>query len=149
LSIMLRSGPLVTGLLLLAVALAGCSGADHDVVETAAAYEPPAGAPDFCTRLAGAAHVDDIPAAVGAIAADARTAEARADLTAAIGELRDVLGAVRDDGGYPRLDSALDDLVAGLIVTSSGPLSEGTQLAISSNLDAVGRQAQTACEFPR
>jgi hypothetical protein len=148
---MLRSRPLATGLLLLA-ALTGCTdGADDDAEPPprADAYVPPSGAPEFCGSLADAAHLDDIPAAVGAIAADARTAEARSDLTAAVGELRDVLDAVRADGGHPRLDAALDDLVTALIELSAGPLTEATQLAITSNLDTIGQQTQPVCEYPR
>jgi hypothetical protein len=146
----LAGRPLVVGLLLLSAT--GCTGdADDEPQDTASAvasYDVPPGAPEFCARLAAARHVDDIPAAVGGIAAGAPAADTRAHLLAAMDELRYVLAAVREDGGYVQLDAALDDLIAALQGTTGGRLTQSAQAAITAGLDDVGRETQPVCEFP-
>lgn len=150
---MLIRRPSVLGLLIPLAAVTGCEGpADRDeAVSTDAAvvsYEAPAGAPAFCSTLAGSTRIADLPRAVGALAAETGTVEARLQLTAGIDDLQAVLDEVRAEGGHERLRSALEQLVTTLAGALDSPLPDSAGSDISVDLDAVGRQAQPICQFP-
>jgi hypothetical protein len=144
----------VPGLLVLLVAgTAGCSTPDATAsVERAdvavRSYAPPSGAPDFCAVLAGSSHLTDVPSAVGTLTADPEDIEAGLALTAAIGELKDVLDGVRAHSGFVELDSSLEQLAGALRDAREGPMTDAVRTAISTGLDDVGRQVQPVCGFP-
>ena len=148
----------VTGAVLCCLALAGCTGsgsppaAEADEVGSAVAglagWRPPADAPEFCTVLAGAEHVDDVPGAVGHLLADPADTRQAWRLTQSSGELRDARDAVRREGGHADLTAALDDLIEALELAASCPVDEETSERIAEGLSAVGRYAQRDCEFP-
>jgi hypothetical protein len=145
--------PSALGLLMLLGAVTGCEAeADRTVsVSTDAAvvsYAAPDGAPSFCTTLAGSTRLAAIPRAIGALAAETGTVEARLDLTAGIDDLQAVLEDVRADEGHERLGSAIEQLVATLTSAMDSPLTDAVRTGISDDLDAVGRQAQPICRFP-
>lgn len=148
----MRNGGSAVCLLVLVTATAGCTA---QAAETHAAdglavpaYQPPAGAPRFCTELAGSTHLATLPRAVGTLTAKSDDVDARHDVSLAIADLEPVLTEVRARPGYPALETALADLVAALHKATEAPLDDGITQAISSGLDAVGEQAQPVCRFP-
>jgi hypothetical protein len=148
----------VTGAALCCLALVGCTGSESSPDERAGEVEPAvagltdwrpsADAPQFCTVLAGAEHVDDIPGAVGHLLADPTDTRQAWRLTQSSGELRDARDAVRRESGHADLAVALDDLVETLALAASGQVDEATSERIADGLAAVGRHAQPVCEFP-
>jgi len=148
----MRNGGAAVCLLVLVTATAGCTA---EAAEThaadgiaVAAYQPPAGAPRFCTELAGSTHLTTLPRAVGTLAAKSDDVDARHDVNLAIADLEPVLTEVRARREYPALDTALADLVAALHKATEASLDDGVTKAISSGLDAVGEQVQPVCRFP-
>jgi hypothetical protein len=145
--------PGVLGLLIVLAAVTGCTppAGSPEPVRTDAAvvsYAAPAGAPAFCSTLAGSTRLGDISRAVGALAAETGTVEARLQLTGGIDDLEAVLDEVRAEGGYERLGSALEQLVATLSDAMDSPLTDSAGTDIGADLDEVGRQAQPICRFP-
>lgn len=139
---------------LLLAAVAACGPADDArpaaaAAEAAAApsYEAPAGAPGFCARLASLGELGGLPASIGTLLAGADV-EARTQVSRAVGELREVLSEVRDEGGHDQLETALDDLVRALGAAVDGPLTASVGGSVSAGLAQVGERAQPPCGFP-
>ncbi|UOY00202.1 hypothetical protein [Blastococcus sp. PRF04-17] len=138
--------------------VAGCTGSseapatERGDTEPAVAglsdWQPPAGAPEFCTTLAATEHVEQIPDAVGVLLDDPADTQQAWRLSRSAGELRDVRDAVRAEGGHGELAGALDELVQALSLAASGPLDEESTDRIADGLSDVGRAAQPICEFP-
>ena len=111
-------------------------------------WQPPAGAPEFCSVLAGADDVDDIPDAVGLLQADPADTQQAYRLTQGSGDLQEVRAAVRREAGHADLAEALDDVVDALTLAAAGNPDQATAERIADGLAAVGRYAQPVCEFP-
>lgn len=147
----------VTGTAVLCLILVGCTGPGSPATEPGGSdpvmrgpvdWQPPADAPAFCSVLAGARHVTDIPEAVGTLVADPTDTQQAWRLAQSTGELREARDAVRRGSGPAELAAALDDLVDALALAAAGPLDAGTKHRIADGLAAVGRHAQPSCEFP-
>ena len=140
----------LAGLLVLVFLAASCTAepGEPDPDAAVASYTAPRDAPAFCDLLADSTELPRVPTAIGALAADLGSVEARLTLTGAIVELRAVQDDVRDEPGYGPLETALDDLVAGLTQVTSGPLTTSALTSISSGLAAVGERTQPVCRFP-
>ena len=110
-------------------------------------YEAPAGAPDFCSRLASVAELGRLPVSIGTLAAG-RDVEARAQVSGVVRELRGVLAEVRSEGGHAGLVAALDGLVHALGEVGDGPLPDPVRGAVAAGLEQVDVQAQPTCGFP-
>jgi hypothetical protein len=136
----------------LLAAVAACGSTEEaasagDTGTAVPAYEAPAGAPGFCTRLASLTELDRLPVSLGTLAAGTDV-EARTQVSGAVGELRGVLSDVRSQGGHEVLASALDGLVQALGQVGGGPLSEPVRNGVTAGLEQVAVQAQPACGFP-
>jgi hypothetical protein len=145
--------PRVLGLLLLLGSTTACSGAQTQpsVERTDVAvqsYAPPAGAPGYCTLLAGSPHLVGLPVAIGTLTARPGDVEAKLALSAAVGDLRAVGEEVARDDGTAALGAALDELTAALARAEAGPLTDAVRTAVSTGLDDVGLLVQPACDFP-
>ena len=148
----------VTGLALLCLSLAACTGSQAPPADRAGEFEPavaglaewraPDDAPEFCTVLAEAEHVDEIPDAVGRLLADPSDTQQAWRLTQSSGELQEARDVAREESGHADLAAALDDLVEVLTLAAPGPVDERMSERIADGLAAVGRYAQPACEFP-
>jgi hypothetical protein len=147
----------VVGAVLCGLVLTGCTGSGTPAPDRVASgaevagldgWRLPAGAPEFCTALADAEHVDKIPEAVGLLMADPADPYQAWRLTQSTGDLREARDAVRREGAHAELAAALDELVDALVVASSGPLDQEATERIADGLADVGRQAQPPCEFP-
>ena len=142
----------------LVVAVAGVAGCTHSATDMPSregragvavpSYAPPAGTPDFCGLLAGTTSLTAVPAALGMLAADADVVEARLTLSAAIDELQGVLDHVPPRGGNLAVGTSLEQLITALLRARDRRLTDDLRTSISTGLDDVGRQAQTACGFP-
>jgi hypothetical protein len=140
----------VPAVLLAALTACASGGGPAAVREAAAAapsYEAPAGAPDFCSRLATLAELDRLPVSIGTLAAG-KDVEARAQVSGVVRELRGVLADVRSEGGHDGLVTALDDLVHALGEVGNGPLPDPVRVAVTAGLEQVDVQAQPTCGFP-
>jgi hypothetical protein len=140
----------VPALLLAAVAACGPADDARPAAATDAAvpsYEPPDGAPGFCTRLAAVDELGRLPESLGMLLTGADV-EARTQVSQAVGELREVLAEVRENGGHEQLATALDDLVRALGSAVDGPLTAAVGASVSAGLAQVGEQAQPPCGFP-
>lgn len=141
-------------LLLLAGATAGCTAtadAGSEVRPGSVAvpsYTAAAGTPAYCAELAGSTHLTGIPAAVGVLAGRPGDVQAELELSAAIEELRTVLERIGDDGGAPRLELAVGELVDALAAARDGSLTSSVRDDLAAALDDVGRVAQPVCGFP-
>lgn len=137
---------------LLLAAVAACGSVD-DARPAAAAdaavpsYEAPAGAPEFCARLASLDELGRLPESLGTLLTGADV-EARTQVSQAVGELREVLSEVRENGGHDQLETALDELVQALGAVVDGPLTAAVGDSVSAGLAQVGEQAQPPCGFP-
>lgn len=136
---------------LVLAALAACGPADDARPAAGGAalpsYDAPAGAPDFCTRLAGIGGLNRLPVSVGTLLSGAHV-EARTQVSQVVRELRGVLADVRDDGGADDLGTALEELVQSLGSAVDGPLTPPVGDAVAAALQQVGAQAQPLCGFP-
>ena len=135
------------------VALVGCTTAPSDPPVQRAdvavpSYAAPSGAPAFCVDLARTVHLTALPDAVGTLTARPEDVGAKLDLNAAGDELRDVLQQVDRQPGAGALAGALRELVAALREAGDVRLTDDIRTRISTGLDDVGRDAQSACEFP-
>jgi hypothetical protein len=136
---------------LLAAVTACASGEDPAPARGAGAstpsYEAPAGAPDFCSRLASLDELGRLPVSIGTLAAG-KDVEARAQVSGVVRELRGVLADVRSEGGHGGLVTALDDLVHALGAVGDGPLPDPVRDSVTTGLEQVDVQAQPTCGFP-
>lgn len=110
-------------------------------------YEAPAGAPDFCNRLAALTELDRLPVSIGTLAAGTDV-EARTQVSGAMRELRVALSGVRSEGGHDGLAAALDRLVLALGQVGDGPLPDPVRGEVTAGLEQVAVEAQPACGFP-
>jgi len=140
-------------LLVLAGVGTGCSapaeaGFEAPPADVAVPSDAAAGAPGYCSDLAGSTSLSLVPSAVAALDGGSGEVEARFDLTAAIDELRTVLAGVEDAGGQADLEAALH----GLIDTLGGAAGAGNGTpvpdGVAEGLDEVGRLVQPVCRFP-
>jgi hypothetical protein len=143
----------VLGLL---VSLAGVAGCTSTVAEPESqradvavrAYAAPSGAPAFCDALADTTQLTSLPVVLGTLTADPQDVEANLALTAAVGELQDVLDDVRARRGFSALGTSVEDLIAALRQARDGQLTDAVRAWIGTRLDDVGRQVQPVCDFP-
>jgi hypothetical protein len=140
----------VLGLLVGVSLAAACSAEQVEPVPDAAvaSYEAPRDAPAFCARLANSTELLRVPGAIGSLVAGTDPVEAKLSLTGAVTELRTVQDDVRAASGYAALDAQLDDLVAGLMQATNGPLTQSVLASIREGLEAVGEHTQPVCRFP-
>lgn len=136
----------------LLVAVTACASGESPAPAPGAAaavpsYQAPAGAPDFCARLASLAGFGRLPVSIGTLAAG-KDVEARAQVSGVVRELRGVLADVRSEGGYAGLVTALDGLVHALGEVGEGPLPDPVRGAVTAGLEQVDVQAQPTCGFP-
>ena len=144
-------GAVLCGLVLTACTGSGTpapGGASRAEVAGLDGWRPPAGAPEFCTALAEAEHIDKIPEAVGQLLADPADPYQAWRLEQSTGDLQEARDAVRREGSHAELAAALDELVEALALASSGSLDQAVTERIADGLSDVGRQAQPPCEFP-
>lgn len=137
-------------LLLAGLVAAGCGPAEDarpDEGAAASSYEAPDGSPAFCTRLASAEELGELPVSVGLLVAG-DDVEARTRISQVVRELRDVLSDVRAEGAPDDLATALDGLVTSLGSVVDGPLTDAVLGAVSAGLAEVGTAAQPVCGFP-
>ncbi|MBJ7452950.1 MAG: hypothetical protein JHC71_12840 [Blastococcus sp.] len=136
----------------LLVAVTACASGESPAPAPGAAaavpsYEAPAGAPDFCSRLASVAELDRLPVSIGTLAAG-EDVEARAQVSGVVRELRGVLADVSAEGGHGGLVTALGGLVHALGEVGDGPLPEPVRGAVAAGLEQVDVQTQPTCRFP-
>jgi hypothetical protein len=140
----------VPAVLLAAVTACASGGGQAPAPGAAAAvpsYEAPAGAPDFCSRLASLVELGRLPVSIGTLAAG-KDVEARAQVSGVVRELRGVLADVRSEGGHGGLVTALGGLVHALGEVGDGPLPDPLRGAVTAGLEQVDLQAQPTCGFP-
>jgi hypothetical protein len=138
---------------LLLCATAGCTSAETDSgfarAEVAVpSYAAPESAPAFCARLAEGTDLIRVPGAMGVLTVTPQDVEATLVLSDAVTEVRGLLDAVREDGGHPQIEAAVDRLVAALQDTTSGSVTDTVRTAVVTGLDEVGRRVQPLCGFP-
>ncbi|MCW2700990.1 MAG: hypothetical protein JWQ45_2525 [Blastococcus sp.] len=146
-------GPAWLGLVVALGVTVGCTAspeAPPPPTGTAAvpAYRAPAGAPGFCTRLAGSTHVPAIPLAIGTLTADPGNTDAVGALEDAVADLEAVLDDLSDGDRYGDVTAGLEDLLAALHSATVNPVDDALRVRIHDRLAAVGTQVQPVCDFP-